>query len=72
MMGSQTIEKVEERTKERVVMKKNKGSNVLKVKDVSNSLQNSPQNSLNLQAFPLRLPHVFRVSKGVKRVIQIL
>ena len=50
-------------------MKKNKDSNVLRVKDVSNSLQSTPQISLNLQASPLGL---LPVSKGVKKVIQDL
>ena len=57
-------------------MKKNKGSNVLRVKDVSNSSQNSPQNSpqssLNLQASLLGFPPVFKVLKVVKKVVQIL
>ena len=72
MMESQTTEKVEERIKEGVTMKKNKDSNVLRMKDVFNSSQNSPQSSLNLQASPLGLPPVFRVLKGVKKVIKIL
>ena len=53
-------------------MKKYKDPNVLRVKDVSISSQNSPQSSLNLQAFPLGLSPVFGVSKGVKKVIKIL
>ena len=64
-MESQITEKVEERTYEEVAMKKNKNSNVLRVKDIFNASQNSPQSSLNLQASPLGFPLMFKVSKDI-------
>ena len=67
-MESQTTEKVEEEASTRIDMinqkrrkkKKNKDSNVLRSKEVSNSWQSS----LNLQASLLGLPLVLRVSKN--------